>query len=194
VIYIDIDFPASVWTTTVYQGGNGGSASAALVTSGGNPGSFRSIRLQMNPAPTPTTASSVFAFHFAVGAIYDPATLGPVVSIDYAQDALLVAGGGGGQATSLALRQDGQIYYAVPAYDLTPDTHWTAKVHAGLVAADFVAIAPDLTQTPQHPDFSVHGGPIEFGFLRANSTSYGGGGYTTEGGIDNWKVLVRRAP
>lgn len=194
VVYVDVDFADSSWTSTVYLSGNGGSASATTRASGGNPGSFLSVRLQLNAAPGPTTASSVFAFLFGSGAVYDPAASGAVVSIDFSQDARLFAGGGGGQATSLALRQGGQVYYAVPAYDLTPDAQWTAKVHRGLVAADFVAIAPDLTQSPQHPDFSVRGTPIEFGFLRANSTSYGGGSYATEGGIDNWKVVVNRTP
>lgn len=194
VTYIDADFADSTWSSTVYIGGHGGSASATARVSGGNPGSFRSVRLQMNPAPGATTASSVFAFYFAIGTVYDPVASGGIVSIDFSQDARLLAGGGSGQATSLALRQGGQIYYAVPAYDLTPDAQWTAKIHRGLVATDFVAIAPDLTQTPQRPDFSARGAPIEFGFLRANSTSFGGGAYATEGGIDNWKVLINRAP
>ena len=52
------------------------------------------------------------------------------------------------------------------------------------MAGQFDALAPGV----QNPDFSVAGAPLEFGFWRGNSTSVGGGGGTTYGGIDNWRV------
>jgi hypothetical protein len=61
----------------------------------------------------------------------------------------------------------------------------------GLVATDFIYLAPDTsTSAPEHPNFSGPSSPIEFGFLRANSTA--GVSYTTEVGIDNWSVTVHR--
>ena len=49
------------------------------------------------------------------------------------------------------------------------------------------AVAPGT----QNPNFSASGAPIQFGFYRSNSTSVGGNGMATYGGIDNWSVTVR---
>jgi hypothetical protein len=189
VVFTDSTFSDASWTVTTYIDGNGGTVSAVQVAAGGNPGPHRSVTLQVNAGP-PGARSDVFSFHWAGGAVYDPTVSGSIASVDYAEDYL-----GPGQATGLVVRQDGNVYYASPSYQVTtPSTTWTHITHAGMAASDFVLLAPDLTTSSQHPDFSATGKPIEFGFLRANSTGVGAAGYTTTVGIDNWLVTVRRNP
>lgn len=192
--FTDGAFLVGDWTLTNQLGGLGGSAQVAQVASGGHPGAYRSVKHQVNAAPDTATTSRVFSFHIKTGALYDPATSGAIVAIDYAQESRLISLGGSAQGTSLALRQGGQLYYATSAYQAITAADWATQGHTGLVAADFVAVAADASQTDQHPDFSASGPAIQFGFLRANSTSFGGGGYAVESGIDNWSVVVRRAP
>ncbi|HRD96959.1 MAG TPA: hypothetical protein PLA97_11245 [Rubrivivax sp.] len=190
----DGDFAAGDWTLTTYLGGNGGTVQVAPVASGGHPGSYRSILHQVNAAADPASTSRLFSLHFKSGATYDPAASGAIVAIDYAQESRLISTGGSQQATSLALRQAGQTFYATRAYQTISEADWAAKGMTGLLATDFVALMPDTSETALYPDFSATGQPIQFGFLRANSTSLGGGGYAVETGIDNWSVVVRRAP
>lgn len=184
VTFQDGDFPNANWTTSVEVLNGGGSVNAFQVASGGTPGSFRRIENTLNSAIGTGVANSVFGFHRLAGAVFDPATGGAIVSLAYAEDSQRISGGV--QACGLALRQGGVVYYG-PGF-LTPTAFgtWVTTTQSGLTAAQFDALAPGV----QVPDFSPSGGPIEFGFYRSNSTSVGGGGGTTYGGIDNWQVIL----
>lgn len=177
-------FADADWTTTVQILNGGGSVSAFQVATGGNPGQFRRIENTLNSAIGTGVSNTVYAFHRFAGGTYDPTAGGPILSIAYAEDSQRIAGGV--QACGLAVRQGGIIYYG-PAF-LTPTAFgtWVTTAQSGLVAGQFDALAPGV----QNPDFSLTGTPLEFGFYRANSTSVGGGGGTTHGGIDNWLVTL----
>src|SRR5262249_5508103 len=58
----------------------------------------------------------------------------------------------------------------------------------------FVLLADDLIDSSQHPDFSAVGGPLELGFVRANSTSVGASGYVMSAAIDNWRMVITPVP
>jgi len=184
VTFQDGTFTDAQWTTTVEVLNGGGSVNAFQVASGGNPTEFRRIENTLNSAIGTGVSNTVYGFHRFAGGVYDPATGGPILAINYAEDSQRIAGGV--QACGLAVRQAGVIYYG-PAF-LTPTAFgtWATTTQTGLLAGQFDALAPGV----QNPDFSVAGAPLEFGFFRANSTSVGGGGGTTHGGIDNWTVAL----
>ncbi|MBK9472839.1 MAG: hypothetical protein IPO18_11200 [bacterium] len=182
VTFQDGTFTNAQWTTTVEVLNGGGSVNAFQVASGGNPTAFRRIENTLNSAIGTGVSNTVYGFHRFAGGVYDPATGGPILAINYAEDSQRISGGV--QACGLAVRQAGVIYYG-PAF-LTPTAFgtWATTTQSALVAGQFDALAPGV----QNPDFSVAGAPLEFGFWRGNSTSVGGGGGTTYGGIDNWRV------
>jgi hypothetical protein len=92
----------------------------------------------------------------------------------------------------MVLRQGGNVYFANPTYQVPSATGWTKLSKQGLAAPDFVLLAPDLSQTPQRPDFSATGSPIEFGFLRGLTSGIGCCGAGGSLGVDNWTVVVHR--
>lgn len=180
----DGTFANADWTSSVEVINAGGSVNAYQVAAGGNPGSFRRVENTLNSAIGTGVSNTVFGFHRFAGGTYDPAVGGPILSISYAEDSQRISGGV--QACGLAVRQGGVVYYG-PGF-LTPTAFgtWVTTTQPALVASQFDAAAPGV----QNPNFSIAGGPLEFGFYRSNSTSVGGGGGTTYGAIDNWTVTL----
>jgi len=180
----DVTFTDTDWTVTVEVLNLGGTATGFQVASGGNPLTFRRTENTMNSAIGQPFSNTVYAFHYRVGAMFSPASNGPITSIDYTESTQRIAGGQ--QACGVAVRQSGVIYYG-PAF-LNPVAFgtWAPNTQLSLTAASFDALAPGV----QNPNFGVGAPPILLGFFRANSTSVGGGGGTTAGGIDNWTVTV----
>lgn len=182
VTFQDGTFANAQWTTSIEVLNGGGSVSAFEVASGGNPTAFRRIENTLNSAIGTGVSNTVYGFHRFAGGVYDPATGGPILAINYAEDSQRISGGV--QACGVAVRQSGVIYYGLAFLTPTAFGTWATTTQTGLVAGQFDALAPGV----QNPDFSVAGAPLEFGFWRGNSTSVGGGGGTTYGGIDNWRV------
>jgi hypothetical protein len=182
--YNDATFANTDWTVTVEILNLGGTASGTQVATGGNPGTYRRIDNTMNSAIGQPFSNTVYSFHARTGAVFSPASFGPITAIDYTESSMRNAGGQ--QACGLALRQSGVIYYG-PAF-LNPATFgtWAPNSQLSLTASSFDALAPGV----QNPNFGVGAPPIQLGFFRGNSTSVGGGGGTTTGGIDNWTVTV----
>jgi hypothetical protein len=175
------------WTLTTFGVGNGGSVEADQASMG-NPAPSRRIRTMVNSAPSPSEFSSVTGVNLFGGAVYDPQAQGAFVDLDYFEDALLEQGFGDGQATGIALRQNGNVY--VRQVGTTPEFAWTAKKISGVTATQFALVFEGGEDVNVHPDFSASGAPIEFGFMRRNSTSVGANGYQIVALIDNWTVLI----
>lgn len=182
--FSDATFLDADWTITVEVLNLGGSVTGNQVASGGSPGAYRRIVNTLNSAAGQPFSNTVFGFHQRAGAVFNPATSGPISTIDYSESSIRLAAGV--QACAPALKQNGVIYYG-PGF-LTPSTLnvWVPTSQTGLTAAMFDAAAPGM----QNPDFSAGGAPIQFGFARSNSTSVGGDGSSLFGGIDNWTVSV----
>ncbi len=180
----DATFINADWSITTELLNLGGSVTGTQVATGGTSGPYRRIDNTLNSAIGFGFSNTVFGFHARAGALFNPATNGPISAIDYSESSIRLAAGV--QACGVALRQGGVIYYG-PGF-VTPSTLnvWVATAQPGLTAASFDAAAPGV----QNPDFSNAGGPIQFGFYRSNSTSVGGGGSTLLGGIDDWSVTV----
>ncbi len=182
--FTDATFLNADWTVTTQVLNLGGTASGSQVATGGSPGSYRQVVNTLNSALGQSFSNTVFDFHARAGATFVPSASGAISGIDYSESSIRSAGGQ--QACGVALTQGGTIYYG-PSF-LNPSTIgvWAPTTQTGLVASNFDALAPGI----QNPDFSPTGGAIQWGFFRANSTSVGGGGGSTTGGIDNWSVTV----
>lgn len=182
----DGTFDPGDWDVSVfYTEGNGGHLDfAAQMTSGGNPGAFRAVALTVYGTDDQHPYSAFNVFHRWTPFVYHPATDGKIVSLDYAEDWINLIPGGGGQATGPALRQGGFVF--IDGHAATTQLQWTHFGLARRTAADFAPVnVPNL-----HPDFSTSGGPIEFGFYRANSAS--DGQYSTAAGIDKWTITIHQ--
>ena len=196
--FFDGTFNNSDWSLTVFTNGAGGNATATQQLSGGNPGAFFQIVDITPSAPAPNDLGQVFPVFMRAGATHNPSTQGPITSVDYAEDSILLRGGGDGLGAGVALIQNGKVYLG-PEH-VTPSFMWTHFANAGMGADQFALLLPvsqwfstAITDPTQHPNFSASGAPIQFGFYRGNSTGFGGGGYTRTGGIDNWSVTVHPA-
>jgi hypothetical protein len=183
----DQTFADADWSVVSFATGDGGLVEAGQ-SPDGNPTPSRRLRVVVNAAPSPTESSAIYGANLYAGKTYDPSSRGPIASVDYFEDALLVTGFGDGQATGPALRQSGNVY--IRNIGTTPNFSWTPKEDVGIPASGFVRIVDGGSDAGSHPDFSPSGGPIEFGFFRSNSTSIGANGYEIVALIDNWTVLV----
>jgi hypothetical protein len=190
VVFSDGTFADVDWQLILEPYLGGGTQVASQQSSGGNPGDYRYITNTVNgPA-----GSTIFGFHEKISATYDPQTQGAIDSISYSEDSIMFYGYGEGQATGPALMQDGKIFYGLsplpPYYLMSNQWSWTHQTLTSLRADDFT-FSPPVWMGPEHPDFSLLGDPIVFGFFRSNGSA--GGGYTIIAGIDNWSLTVNPA-
>jgi len=179
-VFEETTFDDASWDQTVQVQGNGGTANRAQITDG-NPGPSADIDIALNTPGSASSGISSAAWLFSIASIhsYDPAA-GASVSIDYSEDAIMRIGQGNGHATALALRQDGILYLSFARRLFTPETSWTTKTLSNLVQSDFRSIA-----SAANPDFSSNGSPIEFGYVRGNSSPPGSSSAFRVTGIDN---------
>ena len=191
VSFGDGTFAVADWealSATFSSGGGplGGGGVQASQVGDGYPAPSRRVDLTLPPAPSPTEYSSTFAFNVHTGSVYDPMTQGPIATIDYEEDArALVAP----VLTGLVVRQAGEVYFA--QVEVFTATTWTHIVRKGIVATNFEHLTAGGVVQGEHPDLTAAGGPMEFGFLRANSTGAGRPtGFTNGALIDNWTVRL----
>jgi hypothetical protein len=193
VLFSDGDFPDAEWTvvTSSFEVTGktplpGGTANGAQQSEGGN--AFRAVTHEVPAAPSPTTFGALWSAHFRNGAVYDPSTQGPIGSIDYAEDAKRIFGSPLGQSAGIAIRQNGMVFVA--QVGTTPEDVFTRKEGKALKASSFGVLTAGGFPGGASPDFSAAGGPIEFGFVRGNSTGAGGPGYLLIAAIDDWFVRL----
>jgi hypothetical protein len=185
-IFSDGTFDDANWSFVTFVRGNGGSVEAGQ-DAGGNPPPSRRIRITVSNSPPAPAFSAVLGAHFNALATWDPQARGPIATVDFLEDASLLQGFGDGQATGLAIRQNGMVY--IRQAGTTPDAAWTRKESLNVAATGVVEIFDGGSNNASHPDFAA-GGAIEFGYYRADSTSPGANGYQILAAIDNWTVRV----
>ncbi len=176
------------WQCSAILGQLGGAVTATRQPAGGNPGAYLEVRLQSNGTGG-VSFTTAWAFCESPSARYNPGAPGnaPIDSLDYSEDARHTTATGIG----VALRQDGRIYVRAfgQAFNFA---NWTRRELTGLKADDFSLLSSsDLIDTTAHPDFSVAGKEISFGFLRAVTSQFL---YTGTSGIDNWSLVLRPPP
>jgi hypothetical protein len=194
VTFSDGDFQDADWAsvfTASFEGPAmtplaGGSASATRQVSGSN--AFRAITHTVPAAPASDAFAAVWSAHFRSGFTYDPGVQGRIGSIDYSELAQAVSHVNLGQSAGLAIRQGGQVF--VVQVGVTPDATFTLKERKGIKANDFGVMTAGGFPGGAKPDFAAPG-PIEFGFVRGNSTNIGGtSGFTLTAAIDDWSVRL----
>ena len=190
-IYSDSTFDDNNWETELQLFGAGGTASAGHLNFNGQAGAgYRQITITVNSAEGNGTAAQVAMFSFHRGDVYFPSSDGAIYTVSYSEDSILQSGGGNGQYSAPALRQNGKLYTLVPGAGAfpTPEAAWTSHSLSGLTQNSFRTIASDS----DHPNFSTSGSRIEVGFMRQHSAAAGNPGGTRTGGIDNWRITLHR--
>ncbi|MBI2680077.1 MAG: hypothetical protein HYX25_03600 [Candidatus Solibacter usitatus] len=182
VVFSDADFIDSDWDTVILTGKGGGTSTVKQVAADGHPGSFRQIDITVSKG----AGSIVWSVSLRKSALYNPSVSGALYAITHTEDSKNLSGSPI-QASGPALRQNGKIYVHNV---LITTAAWSTLTDPNVLASQFAELedANGFPIQTSHPDFSEHGGEIEFGFFRANST--GGNGYSTHVGIDNWSMTL----
>jgi hypothetical protein len=194
VVFEDGDFPLENWiaSTKTDEGAPSIAHSEERITSGGNPGAFRQMFVQL-------ISQAGGVFHASQSVAYDPASAGQIYVIDYEEDCMIIQRGTTMVSTTsrLMIEQAGRRY--VPSglrlgersgFDSCASTSWSLMQRSSLGSQDFTLFdGPACGAGESCPDFSATGQPIRFGYIRSSS---GGPGASITHGIDNWKVTVWR--
>ncbi len=186
--FADVD-----WTLAVFSSGSGGNVTGAQVASGGNPGSYRSVTDTLTGGGV---VSVVVGVNIYQPFTYSPSTSGAINSLDWSEDAACTTTCfGSGVSAGPALLQGGN-YYILCSSSVITGTSPAFANHSlsGLTAADFGLTSPGPStgcDPSVHPNFSASGAPLKFGFLTANGTGPGGGGYSSTEGVDNWQITLQ---
>lgn len=191
-IISDTTFNDSDWSVIVNSDG-GASQTNMQQPNGGNPGPFRFMQHILPSPPSPTAVGLIEVAHIYEAESYDPATLGAIDHIDYAEDTgLLNLPYTGAFVRSFALvEQNGMTYRSAAVLIVMGATGWVSGSLPGLKASDFIA----LDGSGRKPDFSESGAPLKFGFWR-NHSRVGdtpvpfNQGLTIDHGIDNFSVTI----
>lgn len=182
----DGNFSSGNWTAELaIRGPDGsGSGTAMRVAAGGNPGAYREVHVERAP-DTAGNDNSTRLFSFASQAVYNSCFIGPINTVDTSLDGIQFSGGSGGNIAP-ALQQDG-VNYVAGGLTLMEQS-WTQKTFLGLTQDSFFPVgSPGV-----HPDFSLSGGPITFGFVYTVSTPSEQPVMRTVG-FDNWQLSVESA-
>ena len=164
----------------------------------GNPDPYLEIVQTLGGTPV----SSIVSIHTNLTTSYSPRIDGAILTIAYQENArtLETENMTFGASTTLALRQDGKFYVAnfEPTRDdpESPDlpSSWKTIRINNLISEDFILVTgPNEFDNEQHPDFSVTGSSLSFGFARNNSHIFANSVQRVSA-IDNWSVSLRTDP
>jgi hypothetical protein len=197
-IISDDDFSPAPWTVTEEVIGSG-SATVSQRLTGGNPGAFRFMSHRLPPV-SGSGGNTIFVTHVYQGAYYYPRYDGEIRAIDYVEDGVILSFpfAEAFSTTQPVLVQDGRLYRSSRfiRFVAQNSSHaWETQALRQLTAADFIRVGGSEND---HPDFSVNGGPIYFGFTRNNSRTStlppvpGNQDMVIDQGVDNWQVIVYR--
>lgn len=186
VRYEDGGFEPAAWSVLTDAGQPAFTAIDEALPGGGNPGAYRRMAYTI-PAGSGTARRS----YARAGAVYDPAVLGPIRHIDYAEDCLAVTPSDTTYSEGGLVIEQGTRRYVWHDATLCTSASWTAGLGRGtLLAKDFALVAgPACGAGERCPDFSAGALPLRFGHRRI---AYGAAGNTIAHGIDNWRVTVWR--
>ena len=147
----------------------------------GNPDPYRRVIVSRTPAMAgPDTSTRLYSLN--TGAAYDSCFAGAINYVDMGIDAIQFQGGSGGLIQP-ALSQDGVLYVADGV--LMPEQSWNFRVFSDLGQNNFYPVGSPAV----HPNFSLDGAPISFGFAYTVSTGSDQPVMRTVG-FDNWTLLV----
>lgn len=191
LVFRDTEFNAADWLVTPF--GNAAAPapghSEDSPTSGGNPGAYRKMVIQIAPQ-----SGAGRVLYTSLVATYDPGAQGAIRLIDYAEDGIsLQPNDTTSTRSTMLLEQAGRRYIANmrnDAIDVIPTSWSSNQSRASLRAADFNLIDGQVCQSGEAcPDFSAQGASMRFGYWRISS---GFQGDMVAHGIDNWQVTLWR--
>ena len=194
LVFEDGEFPLDNWiaSTKTDEGAPSIAHSEERITSGGNPGAFRQMFVQV-------ISQAGGVFHTLQSPVYDPASGGQIYVIDIEEDCMIIQVGTTMLSTTsrLMIEQAGRKYIAAglrlgerSGFDRCASTSWSRMKRFSLGSQNFTFVdGPACNVGESCPDFSATGPPIRFGYARSSS---GGPGASITHGIDNWKVTVWR--
>lgn len=186
VTFSDSTFEDANWAgVKVFDSTSGSAATfvAGQVATGGNPDAYRQVEHTYGPG-------GIGVRHLNLLAVYDPATMGAIASVDYAFDAIhLNPPPAQAVAFNIALEQGGNTYISSSFNAF--DAIWASTGQTGLLASNFTLYAG---AGPTNPDFSASGAPITAGYVTRNTNSGGAPSISRTAGIDNWSVTFNVVP
>lgn len=180
----DEHFFPSDWEFVSDDIGPGGTSVVTRETTGGNPGGYRRVEIDL---PSASGESRHFGFHKRLGFSWSPDTQGAITSIQYSVDVRQFSGQ---QTVGLVIFQGGDIF--IEGHPSGVGSAWETDTMS-LVEENFslyVGAPGEISDPSVHPDFSRTGAPLEFGFLAANGNPTGSGSLMTALGFDNWSVSL----
>jgi hypothetical protein len=184
VTFSDSNFNPSDWSLVVQTLNRGGTATAAQATNSSPSDTDRAITITLTSAVGSGTDSQVYAYSLFNTAVYNPATMGAITSLAFAEQRNTT---GGGQEMGPALVQDGRYYYAyMDSGNSSPA--WQSETK-NFAVTDF---RTDTGITP--PNFSATGDPITFGFAAINNTGVNNSAPPTIAYYDNWQIALTTTP
>lgn len=186
VVFSDGTFNDSDWTLSDYNFTTttpaGGSSTGAHQAMGGNPDDYRLMNITVNAAQGQASVNGIYSLNLRKGAVYDPATSGPIQAIGWTLDRYVFSVPSGFYVESGPLLMQNGDYF-VPSLLSGNNAQWVPTggypTHrnnyfnlTGLHTLDFSATAP----------------PIALGFYEFCFTQTHFPGYTAVSGIDNWSI------
>jgi hypothetical protein len=177
----DGTFNNSDWSLTQFNTSGTANSSATQQTSGGNPGSYRSVT---NNVTAPN--GFIYSLSLYTAQSYTPAISGAISSVNFSIDyECLSPCFGQGQVFGLAISQGGNFY--VDSFSQTNiTTGWLNSGTQMIIASDLVQLNATGLVPGSHPNFSTSGSAITFGFVTENFS--GGSTYSITAGYDNFEV------
>ena len=133
VTFSDGTFDNSNWSIDLVTVGPGGSITGTQVNSGGNPGDYRYVLLNLVPSGG---ISVVFGFHKPIGATFNPSVSGSITSISYSLDYKNFATSFAGQGFGLTISQNGKFYRPSSLASGT-GAGWQNDTKTNLLSTDF---------------------------------------------------------
>lgn len=190
IVYQDGDFVISDWavTATADPLQDGPTHAESQGATGGNPGAYRSITVQMPQGP-----SSIRVFHTALSSTYDPAAQGAIYSIDFALDCNRLSTTTTSETYASPMFEQGGRWFATPFWGVACAPFWQTGQAASLRAEQFtLAAGPACVASQACPDFSANAAPLRFGFVSGVNLATGAVAGVVSTGVDNWTVKVWR--
>ncbi len=180
-VLLDTEFVEGDWSAQPFFN-NGGVVTQQRSVTGGNPDAYRFMTHDLPPL------SSLSVFHRYEAGSYDPSTQGAIggISVSFDDIELQPPFVGAAVGQLLVVWQGDAYFYA--KQDLTyTTTDWRTRRLFCLKPADFAPYGDEL------PDFSAAGAPMRFGVIRSNTNNSTTTSYTTQHGLDNFRVAVHGA-
>jgi hypothetical protein len=189
--FVDRDFTVP-YNLRGLESPGGANFTGSTTQTGGNPGgAIYSTFDLVNP---PSVPFSVVTYYFSIQFAHDPATQGPIQTLDFSLD--------------VSLQTDGPLPPSIPAFlVLVQNNNWYAHAVSapavaniyqtvsatGLRSDDFDLIfqATGAIDTAQHPSFTS--GPITFGFARQWSAAANSSPMSATVTSDNLVIAVNTA-